>query len=62
MSAKRFILLILIIGLVGCGSGHPVPVEAFKICHDNGGTPAYKSSYQQTKFICVFPGDELKGF
>ena len=60
-NVTALITVCFILGLVGC-TAHPVPKEAFKYCHDNGGTPAYKSTLRKTTFICVFPGDKLKNF
>ena len=59
---KLIFALFLSVWLLGCTSGHPVPPEAFKDCHDAGGTPAYKSGTNHTQFICVQPGGELKNF
>ncbi len=44
-------------GLVGCGPGNPVPVDAVKSCLDAGGTPDYFSNSMKTQFECIKTAD-----
>ena len=59
---KVLLVVVLVMGLIGCTSGHPVPADVFKACIDGGGAPMYKSNLSGTKFVCLQPGDELTNF
>ena len=52
LNKTTLLAVILTAGLVGCGSGNPVPADAVKICLEAGGTPAYYSNCCQTTFDC----------
>ena len=53
LATVAMVCLILLLGALGCTSGHPVPGEAFESCSESGGTPEYESNGNSTKFKCV---------
>ena len=50
---KILLIMIAVMMLSGCTSGHPVPESAFTNCMDSGKYPLYRSEISGTTFSCM---------